>query len=304
MEQKSMTALVSAFARGYHSENNDTKIFDDFLAAKILTEQEKQQLSFNMEKGIKFFNPTFEGTNEEALRWIIDNYLSPTTLGRSAWAEKELCKAVNSKARQYLIIAAGYDTFAYRQLSWAKEISIFELDHPLMSEDKQKRIKKTFNETPDNLNFIHIDFTSDSLYEKLNLCSAYDKNKVSFCSLLGISYYLSKNDFVTLLQSISSSVETGSTIVFDYYDEYTNTDTAGERLKKQIMLANATKEEIFAGYSPKEINQLLFNCGFSVAENLTPEEITQQFFSEYNVANANHIITAFDNTNYCLAVKK
>ena len=29
MEQKSMTALVSAFSRAYHSENNDVKIFND-----------------------------------------------------------------------------------------------------------------------------------------------------------------------------------------------------------------------------------------------------------------------------------
>ena len=30
MEQKSMTALVSAFARAYHATNNDLKIFNDY----------------------------------------------------------------------------------------------------------------------------------------------------------------------------------------------------------------------------------------------------------------------------------
>jgi hypothetical protein len=42
MEQKSMTALVSAFSRGYHAAHNETKIFDDFLADQILTEEENR----------------------------------------------------------------------------------------------------------------------------------------------------------------------------------------------------------------------------------------------------------------------
>lgn len=57
MEQKSMTALVSAFARGYHATKNDIKIFDDFLADKILTDEEKQQIAFHMSNGIGFFIP-------------------------------------------------------------------------------------------------------------------------------------------------------------------------------------------------------------------------------------------------------
>jgi O-methyltransferase involved in polyketide biosynthesis len=40
MEQKSMTALVSAFSRAYHSENNDVKIFNDSVARLLLSEQE------------------------------------------------------------------------------------------------------------------------------------------------------------------------------------------------------------------------------------------------------------------------
>jgi O-methyltransferase involved in polyketide biosynthesis len=40
MKSRSLTALVSAFARAYHSEANDVKIFNDSLARQLLTEQE------------------------------------------------------------------------------------------------------------------------------------------------------------------------------------------------------------------------------------------------------------------------
>lgn len=44
MEQKSMTALVSAFSRAYHAGNNKVKIFDDSIARLLLTEEEYRQI--------------------------------------------------------------------------------------------------------------------------------------------------------------------------------------------------------------------------------------------------------------------
>jgi methyltransferase (TIGR00027 family) len=304
MEQKRMTALVSAFARWYHAENNDVKIFDDFLAGKILMDEEKRQISFSMSNGIGFFNPSFKGTNDEALRWIVDNQLSPSPLGRAAWSEKALRTAVEIGAAQYLIIAAGYDTFAYRKPAWAAKLRVFEFDLPLMSEDKQKRVLNICTEKPDNLAYIPIDLSSDSISEKICSCSIYDRNKLSFCSLLGISYYLSKEDYRNLLQNISSFLSNGSTVVFDYPDEYTYTEQAGERAKKQSMLAGGAKEKMLACYAYEEMCQLLSDSGFLIYEHLTPDEITEQYFSEYNLANQQHLMTAFDNVNYCLAVRK
>ena len=82
-----MTALVSCFARYYHYKNNKYKIFNDSISEKILNVDEINSISINMTNGIKFFNPKFVGTNEEALRWIVDNQLSPSVLGRSAFCE-------------------------------------------------------------------------------------------------------------------------------------------------------------------------------------------------------------------------
>ena len=104
MEQKSMTALVSAFARAYHSQNNTVTIFNDSLARQLLGEEQYAGIAKSMEEGISFFNPSFTGTKEEALRWIVDSQLSPSPLGRAAFAEKSLECAVFLGARQYLIL--------------------------------------------------------------------------------------------------------------------------------------------------------------------------------------------------------
>lgn len=88
MENKNMTALVSAFARCYHYKNNKYRIFSDNIAEKILSNEEYNAIANSMSEGINFFNPNFVGTKEDALRWIVDNQLSPSVLGRSAFCEK------------------------------------------------------------------------------------------------------------------------------------------------------------------------------------------------------------------------
>lgn len=299
-----MTALVSAFSRAYHSIHNTEKVFDDYLAKDILTQSEYEQIASNMSKGIKFFNPSFKGTQEEALRWIVDNQLSPSPLGRAAFAERSLENAVRFGTEQYLIFAAGYDTFAYRQPEWASKIQIFELDHPIMSLDKQKRIQSIMAEKPSNLHYISADFTEDDWERNLIAYPAFDQSKISFCSLLGISYYLSKLDFAQIIDTVSNIVPKGSSIVFDYPDENAYTSKAGERAKKQMAMAGAANEKMLASYSYVELQQLLGDSNFLIYEHLTSSEITEQYFKKYNQSNPKHTITAFDNVNYCLAVKR
>lgn len=304
MKQKSMTALISAFSRAYHSVQNKEKVFDDYLANDIITENEYKEIASNMSKGVKFFNPSFEGTQDEALRFVVDNYLSPTPLGRAAFAERSLENAVKIGAKQYLIFAAGYDTFAYRQPDWAKNIQVFELDHPFTGADKQKRVKSVILENLENLHYVSVDFRENNWQSNLITCKEFEKNKISFCSFLGISYYLSKEVFEKTINTISSIVPKGSSIIFDYNDDKTYTEKAGERAKKQVAMAEAAGEKMLGSYSYIELEKLLAESNFMIYEHLTPDEITDQYFKKYNNANPNHKMTAFDNVNYCLAVKK
>lgn len=305
MEQKSITALVSAFSRAYHSIHNTEKVFDDYLAKDMLTQGEYEQIASNMSKGISFFNPSFEGTQEDALHWIVDNQLSPSPLGRAAFAEKALENAVTIiGAKQYLIFAAGYDTFAYRQPNWGSKIQIFELDHPATGFDKQKRVQSIIAEKPANLHYVSVDFTENNWERNLVACPEFIQSNISFCSLLGISYYLSKQTFAKVINTISAIVPKGSSIIFDYPDEDYYTSKAGERTKKQVAMADAANEKMLAGYSYVELEKLLDESGFLIYEHLTPNKITEQYFKKYNQLNPEHPITAFDNVNYCLSVKK
>ncbi len=299
-----MTALVSAFSRAYHAENNKIKIFDDSVARLLLADEEYFRISKSMAEGIDFFNPNFKGTEDEALRWVVDNQLSPTPLGRAAFAEKSLQTAVIMGARQYLIFGAGYDTFAYRQPGWGDKLQIFEIDHPATAEDKRMRLEKAEITIPDNVHFIIADFTKKQWETALTQYPAFDENEISFCSILGVAYYLSQQTFHELLDVLSSVLTKGSSVVFDYPDENSYTEKAGERGKKQALLAGAAKEKMLASYAYEDMEKILSEYGFLIYEHLTPREMTNQYFETYNLGNPTHPMTGFDNVNYCLAVRK
>ncbi|MGI5825421.1 MAG: class I SAM-dependent methyltransferase [Bacillota bacterium] len=304
MKEKSMTALISAFSRAYHSLNNEVAIFNDSVARQLLTDEEYSQIAKSMSDGIGFFNPSFVGEPDQALRWIVDNQLSPSPLGRAAFAEKSLERAVRVGAKQYLIFGAGYDTFAYRQPSWADALEIFEIDHPITARNKLERLKTANIKIPNNVHYIEADFTKEAWQETLLDNSAFDRNKISCGTILGVTYYLSRKFFEALLSVISDIVPKGSSIIFDYPDENTYTPKAGEQAKKQSMLANTANEKMLASYSYGCMEQRLLSHEFLIYEHLSPHEMTEQYFEAYNKATPMHLMTAFDNVNYCLAVRR
>ena len=290
-----MTALVSCFARGYHYQNNSYRIFSDNLAYRILGKKDYNAIASNMENGINFFNPNFVGTKEEALRWVVDNQLSPSVLGRSIFCEKSLFNAIKIGCKQYLIFASGYDTFAYRNN--IKDFKVFEIDKSQMIEDKISRLDNN-NLDYSRVNFIKYDFTDRFWINKI-IDSVYDKAQISFSSLLGISYYLTKEEFSNLIKYISSIICEGSSIVFDYP---TNDDSI--EMQTNEKLASLANEEMKSKYSYKDIENILSENGLLIYEHLTNKEMNNNYFYNYNTLNPNNRIIAPKGVCYCLAFKK
>ena len=132
-----MTAKVSCFAKAYHFKNNQKPVFAD-SAAEALLGPDYDRIADSMSQGIGFFLPGFQGTKDEGLRLIVDRQLSPSVLGRSDYCERMLENEMRLGCKQYVVFAAGYDTFAIRNHDTA--MTVYELDLPGMLEDKRKRI--------------------------------------------------------------------------------------------------------------------------------------------------------------------
>lgn len=288
-----MTAKVSCFARAYHYKNNATHIFED-KAAKDLLGNDYEKIAQSMSEGLQFFFPDFEGTKEEGLRLIVDKQLSPSVLARSAYCESKLVDTRRDGGTQYLIFASGYDTFSIRNED--QLLSVYELDLPEVIADKIERIKNAGMRS--RAKYIPCDLSENVWKDKLKK-AGYDAAGQSFASLLGISYYLGKEEFQKLLMNINEVMASGSVICFDY----PSTDESNETRKNQ-MLACGAGEQMKALYSYEEIKSFLQQCGFELTEHKNEQEITKEYFSNYNSCNPTHYMQAPMGVAYVLAKKR
>ncbi len=86
------------------------------------------------------------------------NALRGHVLVRSAFAEARLRAAVERGVRAYVVLGAGYDTFAYRQPAWMRGVRIFEVDAPATQAEKRERLRAAGIAVPANVAYVPVDF--------------------------------------------------------------------------------------------------------------------------------------------------
>ena len=290
MEQN-MTALVSLFARAYHQKNKDIKIFDDLLSTKLITEKEYEMIGLNMSQGISFFNPTFKGSKEEALKWIVDHQLSPSVLVRSAFCKEAIEEMKEKGCQQYLDFASGYDSFAYY---YQNQMHVFEIDKKEVIEDKRQRCKDVDIE---NIQFLSIDLSQENWINTL-LQGDYQEDQLSISSMLGLSYYLTKDEFKKMLKQLSKYLLKGSRLVFDYPSIQESKET-----KINEMLAKEADESMKAKYSFAELKEILNLDHLTIIQHENHQTATEKYISNYNIYYKDDPIKAPEGVCYCVVEK-
>ncbi|MBW8351143.1 class I SAM-dependent methyltransferase [Bacillus sp. IITD106] len=300
--ESSVTSLVSAFARAYHSQNDRPIIFNDFMAKELITQKEYYDIKENMVQGIQFFNKEiaekFKGNSEEILKWITQIQLAPTPLARAAYNEKVLENEMKLGITQYVILGAGMDTFGFRHPELGNKLEIFEIDHPITQEFKKKRLEEINLTIPSNMHFISMDFTKQFSFQTL-LDHGFEEQK-TFFSLLGVSFYLAKEELSNLMKHLFHNVPSGSSIVFDYGDEGLFKEKGhSNRVENMVKMAAVGGEPMKSCFSYSELEKLLEKSGLLIYEHLSPEKINELYFK-----NRDDYLTAFETIHYVHAVKK
>ncbi|AXK19115.1 class I SAM-dependent methyltransferase [Bacillus sp. COPE52] len=286
----------------YTSEFDSPKIFDDYVAKEFISQKERNDIETNMVQGIHFFNTDiaeqFQDNPKEILKWITQVQLSPTPLARAAYCERVLLHEITLGAKQYVILGAGLDTFSFRNRELENKIEIFEVDHPSTQQFKKERIKEAEFEIPNNLHFVSMDFTKGFSSEQLQ--NEGFENKKTFFGLLGVSYYLTKEELSSLIECLFAMVPEGSSIVFDYSDENLFTEKGlSNRVENMVKMAAVGGEPMKSCFSYAEMEALLEKAGLLIYEHLSPDDIHTLYFE-----GRNDYLKAFETVHYVHAIKK
>jgi methyltransferase (TIGR00027 family) len=279
--QFSLTALLTAYARAYHATHDTPKILDDYIAARLFTEEERASIEQNLAQALPFFEPELAASCPDqatALAWVMRAQSTPITLSRGRYTEDRLELAVEHGVRQYVILGAGLETFAFRRSDLVDHLQIFEVDHPATQAFKRTRLAELGWELPPQLHFVPMDFEKDGLALALEGAS-YDAQVVSLFSWLGVTYYLTPDVVLAMLRAIAEIAPAGSSVIFDYIDlEAFIPGQVATRMQRMQEIVRRTGEPMRAGFDPSTLATDLEGIGLRLQENLSPSDIEERYF--------------------------
>ncbi len=195
----SATAQRVALRRAAHQLIDEPKVLEDPVALRIVGAESASAL---------------QADPHSLERTPLDRYLRAFMVARSRYAEDELARAIERGARQYVVLGAGLDTFAYRNPYPETELRVFEVDHPATQAWKRERLGEAGIAIPGALTFAPVNFESQTLAEGLRQAE-FDLEQCTFFSWLGVTPYLTQEAIDSTLGFVASR-PAGSGIVFDY----------------------------------------------------------------------------------------
>lgn len=259
-EEVSRTALATAYLRAAHQLlDGEPRILEDDVALKVLGAHAEQHIMGSAER----------------YRSPVNVALRSHVVLRSRFTEDRLAAAVERGIRQYIIVGAGFDTFALRQPAWAADLQIIEVDHPATQAVKRARIADAGFDVPDNLTFADINFEQESLADGLARHSIA-RDVPTFFAWLGVTMYLTEAAIDTTLKDMALFPK-GSELVVTFMQPPETGTEAGAVSQLSQRVANGG-EPFVSYFTPEAFKDKLTTLGFKEMEFLTPEAASKKYY--------------------------
>ncbi len=261
-DKPSTTAFFVSMARAVHLILDDEpKIFEDQFALSFIGQQ---------------FKSIFK-----SFQTPLDKFSRSGILCRSRYTEDLLYEAISRGVKQYVILGAGLDSFAYQNTDLSDRLRIFEVDHPASQEWKRKRIEEAGISLPKNVSFIPIDFELQSLEEGMAQ-GGYIPDDPTFFSWLGVTYYLTEDAVFNTLQYVATSAAPDSEIVFEYvFPDSMLSEEALHWMKNIKKKVAALGEPMISTFSPDYMVSKLKKIGFDQIDEIDKNKVkdyNQKYF--------------------------
>ncbi len=177
-------------------------------------------------------------------------------------------------AAQVVLLGSGYDSRAYRFAPALKSARVFEVDHPLTSAAKQRRIRRILGAVPAHVTYVPVDFTRENLEERL-AAARYEPSRSTLFIWEGVSVYLDAAAVDATLAMVARARK-GSSLVFDYTHR-SALEHPDAHAKRHLAVVAKMGEPYRFGVDPDDLAALLAPHELSVEENLSAEELTARY---------------------------
>ena len=258
-QHPSRTAWRVAVRRAAHQVVDSPRVFDDPLAVRILgrggdaaLERDRVSASNRVTSALRAFMAV-----------------------RSRIAEDSLADAYAQGVRQYVLLGAGLDTFAYR--NGLAGLRVFEVDHPATQKWKRELLEQAAMPIPSSLTYVPVDFEQRGFMDAL-ADGGFDQAAPAFFSWLGVTMYLNRDTVAETVRAIAA-LPRPSAVVFDYA-----VDPSELGMLERAVFATFERRVAAIGepwtcyFEPGEVAGLLRTAGFVRLQDLGPDAINGLYF--------------------------
>ena len=255
------SALRVAILRALHQLLDAPLVFEDPLALTILGAE-----------GEAFLRRDASRCEVPRLKRFRASLVLRGRIAEDQWALEH-----HRGVRQYVILGAGLDTFAYRNSDHGR-CRVFEVDLPAAIRWKRECLRMAGIQEPDSLTFVPTDLERASLAEALRQ-AGFDAHAPAFFSCLGVTMYLDEEAVMRTLRFVGS-LSPGSGIVFDYavHPNFLSAreQEVMERLDKRM---DESGEPWKTHLEPPSFTKTLRTLGFTNVDDYGPEELNARYMS-------------------------
>lgn len=260
--EPSRSALRVASLRAVHQLLDEPLVLPDPIALPLLGAQ--------TEAGLR--------DDPFVLNDPISRGLRAALVARSRFVEDELAVRVAAGVRQYVLLGAGLDTFAYRNPHSGKGLKVFEVDHPGTQGLKQHLLAEAGIGVPPSLSFVPVDFERDELAVALQK-AGFHADRPACVSWMGVTMYLTADTVLRTVGTVAGFAA-GTSLCFDYRVPVATLNPIERAVSEFVeQQARALGEPWLSAFDPAPLQRQLIELGFKTAECPTPEALNARYFA-------------------------
>jgi len=199
-------------------------------------------------------------------------------MGALRYAEDEVERCVADGVGQYVILGAGFDTFALRRDDLADRVRVFEVDFPDVQALKRRRIDAA-GKTPAQIpTFVPIDFEATKVSEALP-AAGFDPMRRSVWSWMNTIPYVSVEATEATLADVRTLMAPGSRLCLNYQGRVPLTPEQADYLGRIGMTTEEGGEPWVSSWLPERFEAVVADRGFRLVEHATEVDLNTRYYA-------------------------
>jgi methyltransferase (TIGR00027 family) len=250
----SRTAQGAAMHRAFHQLQEHPPVFADPLALRIIGADAADTLRAGHD-------------------WHTDPRAAARRAfmaARSRFAEDCFAEAHARGVRQYVVMGAGLDTFAYR--APYADIRVFEIDHPATQGWKRERLAEAGIAVASSTVYAPVDFERETIVEGLTR-AGFDFSEPAFFAWLGVTMYLTEGSILQTLDLVATRTVRGCEIVFDF-----STPRSGNEQSRFAERVARLGEPLKSAFEPQVLDAKVRALGFADVRVVDYRALNARYF--------------------------